>query len=314
MQSLRLAAGVVAGILAAVPGALGASGPGQGSAVVTLMPKNQGPPPNLGPQNLQVKVDGKQSSVTSLTAAKGPESPLELVLLIDSSARTSLGTQMNDIQSFVREMPTNTKIAIAYMENGRAAMAAPLSSDPAQVLVGLHLTGGAPGQSSSPYFCLSELAKNWPSQDATARREVVMITDGIDYYQPRLDLNDPYVQSSIDDAIRAGLVVYSFYWKNQGGLDRSPAESNAGQSLLAEVTQATGGNSYWEGLGNPVSFEPFFKDLRQRFQNQYRVVFSSGFSGKPQLERFSLKLSGSEAKVTAPQQVLVNRGSANAGE
>jgi hypothetical protein len=315
MKSLKFAAALASGLLATAPIFLGAAEPGQGSAVVTLLPKNsEAAALNVATQNLQIKVDGKQSTVTSFVPAKGSDSPLELVLLIDASARTSLGTQLSEIESFVKEMPKNSKMTIAYMENGRAALTGPLSSDPPQILSGLHLPGGAPGQSSSPYFCLSELAKNWPSKDSTARREVVMITDGVDYYQPRLDLDDPYVQAAIEDSVRSGLVVYSFYWKNQGRMDRSAYESNAGQSLLAEVSQATGGNSYWEGSGNPVSFDPFFKDLRQRFQSQYRIVFSSGLKGKPQVERFSLKLSGAEAKVTAPQQVFVSRTGVSAGE
>jgi hypothetical protein len=315
MKQLKLAAGLFAVLAPLLTPGIGVAEPGQGSAVVTVMPKGGEPAAvNVQPQNLQVKVAGKQSNVTSFSPAKGPNSPLELVILIDGSARTSLGTQMSDIEGFVKEMPKNAKMAIGYMENGRAALTGPLSSDPPQVLNGLHLPGGVPGESSSPYFCLSDLAKNWPSQDPTARREVVMITDGVDYYQRRLDLDDPYVQASIEDSARAGLVVYSFYWKNQGRIDRSAYESNAGQSLLSQVTQATGGNSYWEGLSNPVSFDPFFKDLRLRFQNQYRLSFSSDLKGKPQVERFSLKISDPEAKVTAPQQVFVTRAGTNAGE
>jgi hypothetical protein len=288
---------------------------GHGDAVITVMPKgNEGGSVNLQPQNLQLKVDGKQSNLTHFAPAKGPGSPLELVLLIDASARSSLGTQMSDIESFVKEIPNNTKMTIAYMENGRAALSGPLSADPPQILDGLHLPAGAPGQSSSPYFCLSDLAKNWPSHDLNARREVVMITDGVDYYNLRYDPDDPYVQAAVEDSIRSGLVVYSIYWQNRGRVDRSLYENNAGQNLLLQVTQATGGNSYWEGAGNPVSFEPFFRDLRQRFQNQYRVSFSSELKGKPQVVRFNLKLQGTEAKVTAPQQVFVNRTSTSAGE
>ena len=145
-------------------------------------------------------------------------------------------------------------------------------------------------------------------------REVVMITDGVDYYNPRLDLNDPYVQAAIEDSVRSGLVVYSFYWMNRGRIDQSAYENNAGQSLLSEVTEATGGNSYWEGTGNPVSFDPFFKDLRQRFQNQYKLSFSSSLKGKPQVEHMSLKIEGAEAKIYAPQQVFVSRSSTNVGE
>jgi hypothetical protein len=316
MKSLRLATVVAAGIVAlAAPAFAATTEQGQGQAVITVMPKgNEAPSLNIGPQNVELKVDGKPSNLTNFAPAKGPNSPLELVILIDSSARVSLGTQLADIEGFVKEMPKNTKIAIAYMENGRAALTGPLSSDANQVLNGLHLPAGSPGTSSSPYFCLSDLAKNWPSHDPAARREVVTITDGVDYYNPRLDLDDPYVQAAIEDSIRSGLVVYSFYWKNQGRIDRSEYESNAGQSLLSEVTQATGGNSYWEGTGNPVSFDPFFKDLRQRFLNQYRLGFSAPLKGKPQIERLSLKIQGAEAKVYAPQQVLVNPAGASAGE
>ncbi len=316
MKSLPFTALVVAGALSLIAPAFAATTEqGQGQAVITVLPKNkEAARLNIGPRNVELKVDGKQSNVTNWAPAKGPNDPLELVILIDSSARVSLGTQISDIESFVKEMPKNTKIAIAYMENGRAALTAPLSSDPAQVLNGLHLPAGAQGTSSSPYFCLSDLAKHWPSHDNTARREVVMITDGVDYYNLHLDLNDPYVQASIEDSIRSGLVVYSFYWKNQGRIDRSEYESNAGQSLLSEVTQATGGNSYWEGTGNPVSFDPFLKDLRQRFQNQYRLSFSAPLKDKPQVERLSLKIQGADAKVYAPQQVLVRPAGTNAGE
>jgi hypothetical protein len=316
MNSLKLAAVLVAGSLAAaIPAIATTTEPGQGQALITVMPKgNSEGAVTVQSQNLQLKVDGKQSTVTNWAPAKGPDSPLELIILIDASARTSLGTQLSDIEGFVKEMPKNAKVAIGYMENGRAALTGPLSSDPPQVLNGLHLPGGIPGQSSSPYFCLSDLAKNWPSHDMTARREVVLITDGVDYYNMRLDPDDPYVQAAIEDSARAGLVVYSFYWKNQGRVDRSAYESNAGQSLLSEVTQATGGNSYWEGMGNPVSFDPFFKDLRQRFQNQYRLSFSSALKGKPQVMHMSLKIGGADGKVTSPQQVFVNRAGTSAGE
>jgi hypothetical protein len=313
MQLIKFAAVLMAASLG-LPAFAAANEQGSGQTLITVLPKNNESGLSLQAQNVQLKVDGKQSTITNFAPAKGPGSPLELVLLIDSSARTSLGTQLNDIEGFIKEMPQNTRIAIAYMENGRAAFSAPLSSNPAQVIAGLHLPVGVPGQSSSPYFCLSDLAKNWPSHDMTARREVVMITDGVDYYQMHLDLDDPYVMASIQDSVRAGLVVYSFYWKNTGRVDRSEYENNAGQSLLSEVTQATGGNSYWEGTGNPVSFDPFFKDLRQRFQNQYRVSFSSDLKNKPQVQHMSVKLSGAEAKVTAPQQVFVGRSGTNAGE
>ncbi len=318
MKKFGLAALTLAGVVSLLTPALAVAAPGepgQGQAVVTVMPKNGNEGQiNIQQSDLEVKVNGKESSVTQWTALRGAGSPLELVLLIDSSARTSLGTQMSEIEGFVKEMPSHTKMGIAYMENGRAVFSGPLSSDAAQVLNGLHLPAGGAGVSSSPYFCLSDLAKNWPSNDRTARREVVMVTDGVDYYNLRYDPDDPYVQAAISDSVRAGLVVYSIYWVSRGRVDSSAYENNAGQSLLNEVTQATGGNSYWEGIGNPVSFDPYFKDLRARFANQYRLGFHTELKGKPEVLPLKLRAGGPEAKIYFPQQVYVTPAGTNAGE
>lgn len=287
---------------------------GQGQALVTVLPKDNEAQVNLQPQDLRLKVGGKVARVTDFAPARGANSPLELVLLLDSGARTSIGTQMGEIQSFVKEMPANATMTIGYMQNGRAALAGPFSSDPAELLNRLHLPSGIPFANASPYFCLSDLAKRWPSNNPNARREVVLITDGVDYYNLRYDPNDPYVQAAIADSVRARITVYSIYWVNQGRIDQTWYENNAGQNLLSEVTQATGGKSYWEGVGNPISFQPYFKDLRRRFANQYRITFSAEFNHKPEVEKFDVKASGISAKLEAPQQVLVSGPTPGSGE
>ena len=43
---------------------------------------------------------------------------------------------------------------------------------------------------------------------------------------------------------------------------------------------------------------------------QYR----SPLKGKPQIEKFSLKVQGADAKIYAPQQVFLNRASTSSGE
>jgi hypothetical protein len=255
---------------------------------------------------LHLKVDGKDSTITGWTQLHSPASKVEVVLLIDDGARESLGTQMNDIAKFITGMRPDARIALAYMENGRAALAGPLTTDHAAVMRELHLpmAGGA-GISASPYFCLSDLAKHWPSTDVNARREVVMITDGVDYYNPRYDPEDPYLHAAMDDSVRAHLIVYSIYWRNQGRFDRTGYAANDGQNLLSILTQATGGNSYWEGYGNPVTIAPYFDDIDRRIDNQYELDFMTQTGSKPQMASLKLKLSA-HAKVDAPQQVFVH--------
>lgn len=287
---------------------------GQGRAVVTILPEQANGSIGQVPQGFKVKVNGKESPVTNFTPLQASNSPVELVLLIDSGARTSLGTQFSDIEKFVTEMPPNTRMAIAYMQNGRAAFSSQLSSNGADVLKGLHVSSGFPGSNASPYFCLSDLAKNWPSHDRTARREVLMITDGVDNYDRQFNPDDPYVDAAINDSVRAGVIVYSIYWKNMGRANNTEYANNAGQSLLQIVTQATGGNSYWQGMGNPVSMQPFLQDLRRRLNHQYELSFSAPSSGKPEVASLKVDLKVPSAKVAAPQRVLVTSAASARGE
>ena len=294
-------------MVASAPAVLAApETPAQGQAVVTILPKNNmDAPVEVPQQNVRLKVNGRDATISGWQRLHGDNSPIELVILMDSGARASIGSQFSEIEGFVKEMPAHAKIAIGYMDNGRTVMTGPFSSDPAQVLSGLHLPAGAPGQNASPYFCLSDLAKSWPSRDTTARREVLMITDGVYYYNLRYDPEDPYVQAAIQDSVKAGLVVYSVYWVNQGRIDRTWYESNAGQNLLQEVTQATGGKNFWQGSGNPVSFQPYFDELTRRLRNQYELGFRAPLKGKPEVDTFKLKLTAPGADVDAPQQVVV---------
>jgi hypothetical protein len=93
---------------------------------------------------------------------------------------------------------------------------------------------------------------------------------------------------------------------NRGLIDLSRYQNNASQSLLLEVTDATGGKSYWQGTGNPVSFQPYFEDLLRRLANQYEINFSAQLNGKPTLETMKLKVDAPAINVTAPQQVFVD--------
>jgi hypothetical protein len=298
---------VIAGLLAFAPFALSQNeNQGQGQAVVTVLPKkSDAAAPNIPTENIHIEVNGKQSQITNWQPLRGSQAYVELVLLIDDGARTSLGSQFEDVRQFIQSLPPNVKVSLAYMENGRAVLSGPLTSSHAKALQELHLPIGASGQSASPYFCLSDLAKNWPSSDRSARREVIMITDGVDYYNLRYDPDDPYVQAAIQDAAHANLVVYSIYWRNTGRVDRSVYENNAGQNLLSLVTDATGGSSYWIGFGNPVSLQPYFEDVSLRLNNQYELGFTAPLRGKAELETLKLKVNADNVKVTAPKQTWV---------
>jgi len=278
---------------------------GQGRAIITVLSKHTEIAPNVTQQDVSAKVNGKDASVTGWAPFKGADDSLELIVLIDASAR-NIGRQLDEMKDFLQSLGPHTRAAVGYMQNGTVAFAGPLSADHHQLVSELHLPAG-PG--TNPYFSLSELAQHWPSQDRNARREVVMLSGGVDPENRRFDADDPYVESAVRDSVRAGLVVYTIYWRSgfDGG-DGSGLAADGGQSHLAQLTQATGGSSYWTGTGNPVSFQPYFEDLNKRFASQYALVFSARAERKPVNETLKLKVEGLGLQVTAPGQVFVSPG------
>lgn len=299
-----------AGLAAITPLALAQNeGQGQGTAIVTVLPKDsKASAPGISRQAIHVEVNGKQSQVSNWHPLRGDQSGVEVVLLIDGGARTSLGREFSDIRQFIRSLPPNVKITLGSMQNGRAILAAPFTADHARAAQQLQLPAGVPGQSASPYFCLSDLAKHWPSSDLTARREVILITDGVDDYHLQYDPEDPYVQAAIHDSVRAHLIVYSIYWRSSGRFDRSGYANDAGQNLLQQVTSATGGNSYWIGMGNPVSVSPYLDDFSRRLSNQYELGFTAPLSGRAEVANLKVKIDTKDVKVTAPEKTWLGPG------
>jgi hypothetical protein len=305
------AAGLIAAVSAVtVPVAFAQTSDGvPARTIITVLPKSSEQAPPIQTDNLKIQVNGKSVEANSVTPLRGDRAGLELVILIDSGARNSLGRQMDEIASFVKSLPPTTQVGIAYMINGRAVFEQPFTSDKNQALRALHLPGGTPGSSASPYFCISDLAKNWPSQNVNNRREVLLITDGVDPYEVHFDPDDPYVNAATNDAIRAGIIVDALYWHDSGIASRVGFIANGGQNLLTLVTGNTGGVLYYQGLSNPVSFTPFLNDLSRRLENQYELGFLVSGKKKPEIDTLKVKLQMPGVKLDSAQLVLVPTGS-----
>ena len=134
-----------------------------------------------------------------------------------------------------------------------------------------------------------------------------MVTDGVDRYNgARFDPEDPYVQAAISDAQKAGVLVYSIYYKGAGRLDQNAQVVDSGQNFLTQLSNATGGQVYLEGLGNPVSFAPFLSDIQRKLQNQYELTFVS--SAKPGLQSIKVKTTQPNTNLKYPERVAVGAG------
>jgi hypothetical protein len=160
-----------------------------------------------------------------------------------------------------------------------------------------------PGANGSPYFCLQELVKHWPSNEATNRRAVLMLTDGVDRYNAGGDLDDPYMEAAVHDALRRGVMVYSIYLSGAGAFGRRGRPLVYGQSHLIQVGEETGGYAYFEDFRDPVTITPFLNDLRDRLEHQYQVIF--GAVNEKGFVSAKLHTESKGVKVVAPTLVFV---------
>ncbi|MGO8718405.1 MAG: hypothetical protein ACLQMO_04200 [Acidobacteriaceae bacterium] len=276
---------------------------GEAQLVVTVNANKSRPSHPLPQSDIAVKVKGRPADIVSWKPLNGPDAGLQLVFLIDDSAQSYLALQIPSMSRFIESLPPSVEVAVAYMGNGRAVMAQTLTADHALAAKSLRVTNGIPYISGSPYFCLSELAQNWPSK-AKTRRVVMMVTNGEDPYYRSADLQDPYVAAAIEDSQKAGLLVYSIYFADRGRADRGGLRILSGQSYLVRVAQETGGQTYMIGLSSPVSFDPFLDQFRDSLNNQYLLTVAAGKTGWQQVKVQS-KVAG--VKLAAPSAIYVDK-------
>jgi hypothetical protein len=273
-------------------------------AIVTASSKSTEDTTTVPRQSISVYENRKLQDVAGWVPLRGERSGLQLVVLLDDSSTGNLGLQLNDIKKFLTDLPPTTQVAIGYMRNGSANLVQTFTPDHAKAANALRVPTGTAGINGSPYFCLSSLVKQWPGGDSNVRREVIMVTDGVDRYSGgRFDPEDPYVQAATSDAQKAGVIVYSIYYRGAGRFDRNALVTDGGQNYLTQVSGSTGGKVYLEGLGNPVSFAPFLSDIQRKLQNQYELTFVS--TAKPGLQSIRVKTSQPNTTLLWPSRVQV---------
>jgi VWFA-related protein len=283
---------------------VGAQETSTGRAVVTAQTKAAEGVTTISKQSISLYENRKLQEVSAWTPLRGARSGLQLVVLLDDSSRGNLGLQLNDIRSFLNGLPPTAQVAIGYMRNGTPNLVQNFTNDHALAAKALRLPQGVAGANGSPYFCLSDLVKHWPGGNNDVRREVIMVTDGIDRYSGgRFDPENPYVRAATSDAQKAGVIVYSIYYRGAGRFDRSALATDGGQNYLTQISGDTGGKVYLEGFGNPVSFEPFLSDIQRKLQNQYELTFVS--TAKPGLQQIRVKTTQPNTSLQFPARVPV---------
>ena len=273
--------------------------------VVTVKPRhNGGQVPALAATDVKVYQRDKQNAVTSWVPLQGDRAGLQLFILIDDTARASLGLQLDSLKKFIEEQPDTTAIGVGYMRNGTVLTLQNLTKDHALAAKALRLPIGTVGY-TSPYLSLSDLMKKWPVGED--RREILMITSGIDALGGS-PFTNPYLSAAVDRAQRGGFIVYSIYTPGAGRVGRGFFRGNLAQTGLDMLAQKTGGATYYLGVGSPVDIAPYLQDVSFSLRHQYELTFLAKSAKKPTLQPVKIKTETPNIGVIAAEDSYVGTG------
>jgi len=171
----------------------------------------------------------------------------------------------------------------------------------------LRLPLGSRGACASPYLSVIDLMKRWPSTDR--RREILMVTDGIDRARRTLPGRGLRINTDVDSAsdvaMRTGTIIHTIYAPGVGRYRRNYWEATSGQMGIAKLSDVSGGESFFLGLETPVSFTPYLDRLQKILDNQYLLTVSAQPGRKTQLHNVTIDTEVAGVELASADAVWV---------
>ena len=278
--------------------------------------------PRLRQDEVKVKQGRTFLQVTQLIPAQGDNAALQLMILIDDTLNTSVGNNLNDLKEFIKAQPPSTVIGVGYMSNAGVNMVQNFTADHDLAVKAVRLPRGGFSTMDSPYLSLINLVKGWPQQNV--RREVLMVTDGIDrlrgekptaaqlgpsfgpepvYHSMPTISQDATSASEISQ--RYNVIVHSLYSPGVGRAGRSSWDLQVGLSGLTKIANETGGECYSLGTSSLVSFKPYLERLQKNLENQYYLVFLAVPKKRAGFQRVRIETELPNSEILSPDNVWV---------
>ena len=270
--------------------------------VVTAEARHGTDVPVIKREDVTVNQGRERVQVTDWVPLEGEHAALQLFVLVDDASGATLGAQLEDLRRFILSQPPSAAIGVGYMRDGTVDILQNLTGDHALAAKALRLPLGTAGALASPYLSIGDLIKRWP--ESPVRREILMVSDGIDRFGGVGPAN-PYVDTAIEQAQRAGVIIYAIYATGIGHFGHTYWRFFWGQNYLSKVTTETGGEAYFLGYDTPVSFSPYLDDLTRRLTHQYLLTFLAKPRKKPGLQPVKIRTEVPNAELVAADMVYV---------
>ncbi len=276
-----------------------AAGPGTAAMTVTAVGKKDTSPPVVTKDDVQLFLNKERTQVADWKHGE----KLYLAVLIDDSLESGIANQWSDLKAFFAGQPDTTYISVAYARNGTAMLAQDFTNDHELAAKALRLPLGGGGAFSSPYLALLDLMKRWPS--SADRHSILLFSSGIDYFRGNFDFRSPDLDSTISRAQKQNINIWTIYAPDAGHRARGFFLVSRAQSNLSQLSDETGAESYYLGVGAPVTLKPYFDELSAHLSNQYLLTFKASGGAKGRFERARVATELPSVEFLAPSQAFL---------
>lgn len=232
--------------------------------------------PELQNIDLTVSEDGEPQTILSIRGI-GTNSPITIAVLIQDDLVPSVANEIKALAEFIRNLPKGSRVMIGYLRTGSLQVRQKFTNDLEKAAKSLRAPSGFANVGPyNPYVEVVEALRKFDAQPL-GRRAILLVSDGLDISRG-VDSSAPTqsvdLQRAVNESQRRGVAIYGFYSPTMASAANRLLAGNAQGSLL-RLSDETGGQAFFQGLGVPVSFEPFIRQLDVSLQKQAALTFLS---------------------------------------
>ena len=202
--------------------------------------------------------------------------PLNIAILIQDDLISQVGNELNITRDFIRSLPAGSRVMVGYITSGTLQVRQPFTADLEKAARSLRIPiASASASPFNPYVEVIEALRRFEG-NGKGRNTVLLISDGLDTsrgFDSSAAGNTLDLHRAIKHANDRNVAVYTFYAPSVGLTSRSRVAANYGQSSLNRLANETGGKAFFQGTTGFVSFDSYFRRLREALNEQYARAY-----------------------------------------
>jgi hypothetical protein len=201
--------------------------------------------------------------------------PINLAILIQDDLVSQVDNEIKETKEFIRSLPQGSRVMVGYITAGTLQVRQPFTTDLEKAASSLRILRSSTTASAfNPYVEVIEALDHF--DNVSGRKAILLISDGLDTsrgFDVTSAANTLDLGRAIREAKEREVVVYSFYAPSVGLSSRSRLAAGYGQSSLNRLANETGGKAFFQGSTGFVSFDSYFRRLRQELNDQFARAY-----------------------------------------